>query len=152
TCVELVARGHDLVVADNLCNSSPVVLERLQAITGRALPLREVDLRDRQATAALLAGGGFDAVLHFAALKAVGESCERPLDYFDNIISDTLSLLRSMQAAGVNRLVFRSSATVYGDPERLPVTEDAALGVTNPYGGTELVMGQLLGDLCTVDP
>src|SRR5512138_543694 len=152
TCVELVARGHDLVVADNLCNSSPVVLERLQAITGRALPLREVDLRDREATAALLASGGFDAVLHFAALKAVGESCERPLDYFDNNITGTLNLLQAMQAAGVKRLVFSSSATVYGDPERVPVTEDAALGVTNPYGRTKLVMEQLIGDLCTADP
>ena len=152
TCVELAARGHEIVIADNLGNSSPVVLERLQAITGRTLPFHQVDLRDRAATTALLAAGGFDAVLHFAALKAVGESCERPLDYFDNNITGTLNLLQAMQAAGVRRIVFSSSATVYGDPERVPVTEDAALGVTNPYGRTKLVMEQLIGDLCVADP
>lgn len=152
TCVELAARGHDLVVADNLCNSSPAVLERLERITGKSLPFHEVDLRDRAATAALLAGGGFDAVLHFAALKAVGESCERPLDYFDNNITGTLNLLRAMQEAGTQRLVFSSSATVYGDPDRVPVTEDAPLRVTNPYGRTKLVMEQLIADLCAADP
>lgn len=152
TCVELAARGHNLVVADNLCNSSPAVLERLERITGKSLPFHEVDLRDRAATAALLAGGGFDAVLHFAALKAVGESCERPLDYFDNNITGTLNLLRAMQEAGTQRLVFSSSATVYGDPDRVPVTEDAPLRVTNPYGRTKLVMEQLIADLCAADP
>lgn len=152
TCVELAARGHDLVVADNLCNSSPVVLERLRQITGVAPAFHKVDLRDREGTAALLAGGGFDAVLHFAALKAVGESCERPLDYFDNNITGTLNLLRAMQEAGVKRLVFSSSATVYGDPDRVPVTEDAPLRVTNPYGRTKLVMEQLIADLCAADP
>ena len=152
TCVELAARGHELVVADNLSNSSPRVLERLQAITGAPLAFRNVDLRDRAATCALLAGGGFDAVLHFAALKAVGESCERPLDYFDNNITGTLNLLQAMRGAGVSRLVFSSSATVYGDPDRVPVTEDAPLRVTNPYGRTKLVMEQLIADLCAADP
>ncbi|WP_202840348.1 UDP-glucose 4-epimerase GalE [Luteimonas saliphila] len=152
TCVELVARGHDLVVADNLSNSSPRVLERLQAITGAPVAFRNVDLRDRAATQGLLSTGGFDAVVHFAALKSVGESCQRPLDYFDNNISGTLNLLQAMQGAGVRRLVFSSSATVYGDPDRVPVNEDAALRVTNPYGRTKLVMEQLIGDLCTADP
>ncbi|TWT23094.1 UDP-glucose 4-epimerase GalE [Luteimonas marina] len=152
SCVELAARGHDLVIADNLSNSSPRVLERLQAIIGAPVAFRNVDLRDAAATRALLAGGGFDAVIHFAALKAVGESCERPLDYFDNNISGTLHLLQAMQAAGVKRLVFSSSATVYGDPDAVPVTEDAPLRVTNPYGRTKLVMEQLIGDLCTADP
>jgi len=152
TCVELVARGHDLVIADNLCNSSPRVLERLREITGKALDFRNVDLRDRQATVELLATGSFDAVVHFAALKAVGESCERPLDYFDNNISGTLNLLQAMQQAGVRRLVFSSSATVYGDPERVPVDEDAPLRVTNPYGRTKLVMEQLIEDLGAADP
>jgi len=152
TCVELAARGHDLVIADNLCNSSARVLERLQQITGKALDFRRVDLRDRDATVALLASGGFDAVVHFAALKAVGESCERPLDYFDNNITGTLNLLQAMRQAGVRRLVFSSSATVYGDPERVPVAEDAPLRVTNPYGRTKLVMEQLIEDLCVADP
>src|SRR5690606_14972803 len=95
---------------------------------------------------------GFDAVIHFAALKAVGESCERPLDYFDNNITGTLHLLRAMRQAGVGRLVFSSSATVYGDPDKVPVDEDAPLRVTNPYGRTKLVMEQLIGDLCAADP
>lgn len=152
TCVELAARGHELVVADNLGNSSPRVLDRLQAIIGAPVAFHNVDLRDRDATRALLAGGGFDAVLHFAALKAVGESCERPLDYFDNNITGTLNLLQAMREAGVSRLVFSSSATVYGDPDRVPVTEDAPLRVTNPYGRTKLVMEQLIADLCAADP
>ena len=152
TCVELAARGHELVIADNLGNSSPRVLERLQRITGSALEFRRVDLRDRDATMALLADGGFGAVVHVAALKAVGESCERPLDYFDNNITGTLNLLQAMRAAGVKRIVFSSSATVYGDPDRVPVAEDAALRVTNPYGRTKLVMEQLIGDLCESDP
>ena len=152
TCVELAARGHDLVVADNLSNSSEQVLDRLQAIVGRPLDFRRVDLRDRDATVALLASGGFDAVVHFAALKAVGESCERPLDYFDNNITGTLNLLQAMRQAGVRRMVFSSSATVYGDPDRVPVDEDAPLRVTNPYGRTKLVVEQLIADLCTADP
>jgi len=152
SCIELAARGHELVVADNLSNSSPRVLERLQAIVGASVEFRNVDLRDRDATGKLLAGGGFDAVIHFAALKSVGESCARPLDYFDNNISGTLHLLQAMQDAGVKRLVFSSSATVYGDPDAVPVTEDAPLRVTNPYGRTKLVMEQLIGDLCAADP
>ena len=152
TCVVLAERGHDLVLADNFSNSSPRVLERLQAITGAPPAFRQVDLRDRAATRDLLAGGGFDAVVHFAALKSVGESCERPLDYFDNNISGTLHLLQAMQAAGVRRLVFSSSANVYGDPDGVPVREDAPLRVTNPYGRTKLVMEQLIGDLCASDP
>ena len=152
TCVVLAERGHDLVLADNFSNSSPRVLERLQAITGASPAFRRVDLRDRAATRDLLAGGGFDAVVHFAALKSVGESCERPLDYFDNNISGTLHLLQAMQEAGVRRLVFSSSATVYGDPDGVPVREDAPLRVTNPYGRTKLVMEQLIGDLCASDP
>ena len=152
TCVVLAERGHELVVADNFSNSSPRVLERLQAITGAPPAFRQVDLRDRAATRDLLAGGGFDAVVHFAALKAVGESCERPLDYFDNNISGTVHLLQAMQEAGVRRLVFSSSATVYGDPDGVPVREDAPLRATNPYGRTKLVVEQLIGDLCASDP
>ena len=152
TCVVLAERGHDLVLADNFSNSSPRVLERLQAITGAPPAFRRVDLRDRAATRDLLVGGGFDAVVHFAALKSVGESCERPLDYFDNNIAGTLHLLQAMQEAGVRRLVFSSSATVYGDPDGVPVREDAPLRVTNPYGRTKLVMEQLIGDLSASDP
>ena len=152
TCAVLAARGHGFTILDNYCNSSPRVLDRLEAITGHRPELCELDLRDRDGVAALLAGGGYDAVIHFAALKAVGESCERPLDYFDNNIAGTIHLLQAMQAAGVHRLVFSSSATVYGDPDSVPVREDAPLRTTNPYGRTKLVMEQLIGDVCASDP
>jgi UDP-glucose 4-epimerase len=152
SCIVLAQRGHDIVVADSFVNSSPRVLDRLRQITGAAIACREVDLRDRHAVSALFAGERFDAVLHFAALKAVGESCERPLDYFDNNIAGTIHLLQGMREAGVRRLVFSSSATVYGDPDRVPVREDAALRITNPYGRSKLVMEQLIGDLCECDP
>jgi UDP-glucose 4-epimerase len=152
TCVVLAGRGHDLVVADNFSNSSPRVLERLQSILGKAPAFERIDLRDRDATRALLVDGGFDAVVHFAALKAVGESCEKPLEYFDNNIAGTIHLLQAMQAAGTRRLVFSSSATVYGDPDHVPVREDAPLRVTNPYGRTKLVMEELIADLCASDP
>ena len=152
TCVVLAGRGHELVIADNFSNSSPSVLARLQRITGAPMAFHEVDLRDRQGVHGLLGQGRFDAVIHFAALKAVGESCERPLDYFDNNIGGTIHLLQAMRAHGVRRLVFSSSATVYGDPDSVPVREDAPLRTTNPYGRTKLVMEQLIGDLCASDP
>jgi UDP-glucose 4-epimerase len=152
TCVVLAERGHEVTIADNFCNSSPVVLDRLAQLTGRAPDARNVDVRDAVALAALFAGQRFDAVIHFAALKAVGESCERPLAYFDNNISGTISLLRAMRDAGVGRLVFSSSATVYGEPQSVPIDEDAPLSSTNPYGRTKLVMEQLIGDVCAADP
>lgn len=151
TCVVLAERGHQVVVADNFANSSPRAVERLQQVIGAPVEFHRVDLRDRAALAGLLAAQPFDAVVHFAALKAVGESCEKPLDYFDNNIGGTIALLQAMKAAGVRRLVFSSSATVYGDPDRVPVREDAPLSVTNPYGRTKLVMEQLIGDLCQSD-
>ena len=152
TCVELMGRGHEVVVVDSLVNSSVRALERIGKITGSSVAFHQLDVRDKAGMAAIFAEAGFDAVMHFAALKAVGESCERPLDYFDNNISGTISLLKTMQDAGVRRLVFSSSATVYGDPERVPVREDARLQVTNPYGRTKLVMEQLIEDLCASDP
>lgn len=152
TCVVLAGRGHELVVADNFSNSSPGVLGRLQHIIGAPPAFERVDLRDRDGVQRLFAAGRFDAVVHFAALKAVGESCEKPLDYFDNNISGTIHLLQAMQAHGVRHLVFSSSATVYGDPDSVPVREDAPLRTTNPYGRTKLVMEQLIGDLCASDP
>ena len=146
-CVALAEQGHRIVIADNFCNSSQRVLLRLQRITGSSMECARVDLRNRAALSRLFARHRFDAVLHFAALKAVGESCAHPLTYFDNNICGTINLLHAMQEAGVRRLVFSSSATVYGDPSRVPITEDAAVGVTNPYGRTKLVMEQLIGDL-----
>ncbi len=149
TCVALAARGHEVVIADNFCNSAPAVLTRLERLIGRAPDAHRVDVRDASALTALFARHRFDAVIHFAALKAVGESCERPLDYFDNNISGTIALLRAMRAADVGQLVFSSSATVYGDPQSVPINEDAPLSSTNPYGRTKLVMEQLIGDVCS---
>lgn len=151
-CVVLAGRGHRLTIADNLVNSSARVLGRLERIIGAPVDFRRADLRERRDVDALFAGGSYDAVLHFAALKAVGESCERPLDYFENNISGTIQLLQGMQRHGVRRLVFSSSATVYGDPGSVPVREGAPLRVTNPYGRTKLVMEQLIDDLCEHDP
>jgi UDP-glucose 4-epimerase len=147
TCVALAEQGHRVVIADNFSNSSPGVLLRLQRIMGAPVECERLDLRNKSALARLFARHRFDAVMHFAALKAVGESCERPLTYFDNNICGTINLLQAMQDAGVRRLVFSSSATVYGDPESVPVDESARLDVTNPYGRTKLVMEQLIGDL-----
>ena len=148
TCIALAERGHRVVIADSFVNSSPRVLLRLQRIIGAPVECERVDLRDKTAVSRLFTRHRFQAVVHFAALKAVGESCERPLDYFDNNICGTINLLQAMQAADVRRLVFSSSATVYGDPERVPVDETARLCVTNPYGRTKLVMEQLIEDLC----
>src|SRR5690554_6515811 len=147
TCVVLLKAGHRVTVLDNLCNSSAEALRRVEAITGRSLRFVEGDIRDPDTLAQALQGG-VEAVIHFAALKAVGESCEQPLAYFDNNISGTIVLMRAMQAAGVSRLVFSSSATVYGDAKTSPVNEQAPLSVTNPYGRTKLVMEQLIEDWC----
>jgi UDP-glucose 4-epimerase len=152
TCVALAEQGYRIVVADNFTNSSPRVLLRLQRIIGAPVESERVDLRSKTALKRLFSRHRFDAVMHFAALKAVGESCEQPLTYFDNNISGTVNLLQAMQAAGVQRLVFSSSATVYGEPQRVPVDENATLGATNPYGRTKLVMEQLIGDLCHASP
>ena len=151
TCVALAEAGHEVVAYDNLVNSSAVAVERAGELAGRPLRLIQADIRDRAALQGALCEG-VDAVIHFAALKAVGESCEQPLLYFDNNISGTIVLLQAMEAAGVNRLVFSSSATVYGDPDTVPITEQAPLRVTNPYGRTKLVMEELIGDLCAARP
>ncbi|HEU4773502.1 MAG TPA: UDP-glucose 4-epimerase GalE [Lysobacter sp.] len=151
-CVALAQQGHEPFVADNFANSSPRVVDRLRTIIGRPVESRRIDLLDRPALVRLFDREHFDAVFHFAALKAVGESCARPLDYFDNNIGGTINLLQAMQQAGVSRLVFSSSATVYGDPGQVPVNEQSPLRVTNPYGRTKLVMEQLIGDLGAADP
>ena len=151
-CVALAQRGHHVVIADNFANSSPAIVDRLRRLTGSAIPLHRVDIRNGHAMTELLASGGFDAVVHFAALKSVGASCERPLEYFDNNISGSICLLQAMKAARVRRLVFSSSATVYGDPAAVPIREDAPLQVTNPYGRSKLVTEQLIDDLCVSDP
>jgi UDP-glucose 4-epimerase len=151
TCVVLLEAGHNVTVIDNLCNSASIALERVQELAGRHLRFVQGDIRNRADLDRAFAGG-IDAVIHFAALKAVGESCQQPLTYFDNNIGGTITLMQAMQAHGVQRLVFSSSATVYGQPDSVPVKEDAPLRVTNPYGRTKLVMEQLIGDWCQAQP
>ena len=147
TVVELLNRGHDVTVVDNLCNSKEESLRRVQEITGRKVAFRKVDLLDRAALDAVFAGARYDAVIHFAGLKAVGESVQKPLEYYHNNITGTLVLLDVMRAQGVKRLVFSSSATVYGVPKSVPLHEDAPLSATNPYGQTKLMIEQMLRDL-----
>ncbi len=151
TCVALLDAGPEVVVLDNLCNAAAESLRRVQEISGRSLRFVEGDVRHRDDLARAFAGG-IDAVVHFAALKAVGESCADPLRYFDNNIGGTIALLQAMREHATRRLVFSSSATVYGTAEQMPVDEDAPLGVTNPYGRSKLVMEDLIRDLCSADP
>ncbi len=136
---------------DNFCNSQPEALARVQRITGRTLTLVEGDLRDGERLQAALRDSGADAVIHFAGLKAVGESVQQPLAYYDNNVVGTLRLLEAMGHCGVKALVFSSSATVYGQPQRLPLTEDHPLSATNPYGRSKLIIEDMLRDLHTSD-
>ncbi|HEU0196715.1 MAG TPA: UDP-glucose 4-epimerase GalE [Nevskiaceae bacterium] len=146
TCVELAAAGHELLIYDSFSNASERVLERLAELIGRSVECVHGDVRDATALAAVCERFKPAAVIHFAALKAVGESTEKPLEYFDNNIGGSITLLRVMRRCGVHGIVFSSSATVYGAPDHCPITEAAALRVTNPYGRTKLVVEQLIGD------
>ncbi|MDO9164774.1 MAG: UDP-glucose 4-epimerase GalE [Rhodoferax sp.] len=152
TCVELLNAGHDVTVFDNFCNSQPEALARVQRITGKKPTLVQGDIRDSAALVAALRHSGASAVVHFAGLKAVGESVQQPLAYYDNNVVGTVRLLEAMMACDVKTLVFSSSATVYGDPQRLPLTEDHPLSATNPYGQTKLVIEDMLRDLYRSDP
>jgi UDP-glucose 4-epimerase len=152
TCVELLSRGYELAILDNLSNSSPLVLDRIEKITGTRPRFMQADLRDLAATQALMQEFRPEVVLHFAALKSVGESSEKPLEYFDNNVCGTVQLLKAMRQAGVGSLVYSSSATVYGDPAHCPVAEDAPRSATNPYAHTKLVTEDLLADAGRADP
>ena len=144
TCVELLQAGFDVTVFDNFCNSQPEALARVARITGKTPKLIKGDIRNRAALVAALRDSGASAVIHFAGLKAVGESVAQPLAYYDNNVVGTVRLLEAMGECGVKTLVFSSSATVYGDPQRLPLTEDHPLSATNPYGQTKLVIEDML--------
>lgn len=147
TAAELSASGHDVVIADNFSNSSPVVLDRLETITGKRFPLYEIDVADKNALRKVFEENKIDAVIHFAGYKAVGESVKVPLSYYRNNIETTLSLLETMEEYGCRSLVFSSSATVYGKRAGLPYSEDMETGpCTNPYGWTKLFIEQIITD------
>ncbi len=152
TCVELIQEGHDVIVLDNLSNSSVTALDRVKEITGVMPKFYKVDLMDKEGLESVFANENIDAVIHFAALKAVGESVEKPLLYYSNNITGTLNLCEVMQKHNVKNIIFSSSATVYGVPKTVPLTEDSDLWTTNPYGTTKLFMEQILRDLNTADP
>ena len=151
TAVALLGAGHEVVSLDNYSNSSPRALQRVQRIAGRPLTAVEGDVRDAALLARLFGEHAFDGVIHFAALKAVGESVAKPLAYYDNNVGGTLALLQAMQSAAVRRFVFSSSATVYGAPDALPITEQAPIRTTNPYGATKAMVEQVLRDLAAAD-
>lgn len=153
TCVELLNAGYDVVVVDNLCNSCRESMERVQEITGKKLTFYEADLLDRSAMEQIFDQEVIEAVIHFAGLKAVGESVYKPLEYYHNNITGTLVLCDVMRNHGVKNIVFSSSATVYGNPAFVPITEECPKGeITNPYGRTKGMLEQILTDLHTADP
>lgn len=151
TCVALLENNDELLILDNLSNSSRGVLDRLKAITGKPPAFEEADIRDRAALDAIFSRFRPDAVIHFAGLKAVGESVAVPLMYYDNNVTGTITLLSAMAAAGIKTMVFSSSATVYGDPPANPIREDFPIGPTNPYGRTKRMIEQILMDLHGAD-
>lgn len=151
TCVELLEAGYDVVVVDNLENSHEEALKRVKEITGKDLKFYKIDLRDKKALEEVFKENNIDAVIHFAGLKAVGESVSIPLKYYNNNIISTLVLCEVMESFKVKNLVFSSSATVYGDPKTVPITEDFPISATNPYGRTKLFIEEILRDLYKSD-
>lgn len=152
TCVELINSGHDVIVVDNYSNSCPESINRVEQITGAKISVYEADVCDSVAMDKIFAENQIDAVIHFAGLKAVGESCEKPIEYYRNNIDSTLTLLETMRKYSVNKFIFSSSATVYGTPETVPLVETMPTGVpTNPYGRTKLMIEQILMDTVKAD-
>ena len=152
TCVELLNAGHDAVVYDNFSNSNPVAIKRVEKITGKTVTVIRGDVRNEDALRKALSENNCEAVIHFAGLKAVGESVEQPLNYYENNVSGTVSLLKAMQATMIRTIVFSSSATVYGTPQKLPLTEDHSLSAANPYGRSKLIIEEILQDLYRSQP
>ncbi|GAB6179471.1 UDP-glucose 4-epimerase GalE [Desulfotomaculum defluvii] len=151
TCVELLNAGYQIVVVDNLSNSKPEVLRRIKALTGQEVRFYKVDVLDKEGLEKVFSENQIEAVIHFAGLKAVGESVAIPLRYYHNNITGTLMLCETMQKYEVKKLVFSSSATVYGNPQSVPISEDFPLSATNPYGRTKLMIEEILRDLFTSD-
>ncbi len=151
TCVELIASGYDVLIADNLCNSKEAVVDRIEKISGKRPQFVKADICDCDAMSKIFSENDIDAVIHFAGLKAVGESVEKPLEYYSNNITGTLVLLKAMKEHNVKRIVFSSSATVYGMNNKAPYTEDMPTSATNPYGYTKVMIEQILRDVCVSD-
>ncbi|HKJ44835.1 MAG TPA: UDP-glucose 4-epimerase GalE [Balneolales bacterium] len=151
TCVELLNAGFDVIVVDNLANSKEIALKRVQELTGRSLTFHKVDLRNKKALDNVFSKHEIEAVIHFAGLKAVGESVEIPLEYYHNNVTGTLMLCETMAEHNVKKMVFSSSATVYGDPHTVPIKEDFPLQATNPYGRTKLMIEEILHDVYIAD-
>lgn len=151
TCVELLDEGYEVVVFDNLYNSKIDVVDKIEKITGKKIQFYKADMRDKESMRPVFEENRFDAVIHFAGLKAVGESVEKPLMYYKNNIAGTLNLCEMMNEYGCKKIIFSSSATVYGSPETVPITEDFPLSTTNPYGSTKLMLEGILSDLCVPD-
>ncbi len=153
TCVELLESGYEVVVMDNLYNSNEKALERVEQITGKKVKFYNVDMLDKEAVNGIFENEKIDSVIHFAGYKAVGESVRKPLEYYHNNITGTLNLCDVMRSHGVKKIIFSSSATVYGDPAFVPITEDCPKGqITNPYGQTKAMLEQILTDLHVSDP
>jgi UDP-glucose 4-epimerase len=151
-CVELLAAGHDVTVVDNLCNSTETAIDRVREIAGRDLDFKLIDIRDGQALDALFELASFDAVMHFAGLKAVGESVADPLRYYDNNVAGSVALVQTMQRHDVRKLVFSSSCTVYGAPRELPIRESAPFAPINPYGRSKLNVEDVIRDVSSSEP
>ena len=152
TLIELIAEGHAVAVVDNLSNSNPEALRRVESITGQAVPFYKVDIRDREGLSRVFALHKFDCCIHFAGLKAVGESVVKPWEYYENNINGTLVLLDVMRREGCKNIIFSSSATVYGNPAQIPITETCPKGhCTNPYGQTKSIVEEILTDMHTAD-
>ena len=153
TCVELLNAGYDVVIVDNLYNASEKAVDRVKEITGKDLKFYQVDIRDREGLNEVFDKEDVESVIHFAGLKAVGESVQKPLEYYENNIGGTITLCDVMRSHGVKNIIFSSSATVYGDPAFIPITEKCPKGTcTNPYGWTKWMLEQILTDLHTADP
>lgn len=152
TCVQMIEAGLTPIILDNLYNSKEVVLDRIEALVGVKPKFYEGDIRDPQILATVFAENQIDSVIHFAGLKAVGESVEKPIMYYDNNVSGTLVLVEAMRKAGVNSIVFSSSATVYGDPASTPINENFPTSATNPYGRSKLIVEECLTDIQKAHP
>ncbi|MDW2149769.1 UDP-glucose 4-epimerase GalE, partial [Vibrio sp. 378] len=152
TCVQMIEAGMEPIIVDNLCNAKLEVLNRIEALTGKQPEFHQGDIRDEAFLDTVFAQHDIQAVIHFAGLKAVGESVEKPLEYYDNNVNGTLVLVDAMREAGVKSLVFSSSATVYGDPASVPITEDFPTSATNPYGRSKLMVEECLTDFQKANP